>query len=239
LIPERCLNGKGRVLGSEESYWIELKPGDKRKQYNLLNLKLENDGVIRGTIQNTYMGYEAMMKRKNISAFSTVEEYIEDLDNKLDGIEIKNFEFTFKDDIDKPIVQKLGVEIQVFDHASTNNFLFNPFILDKWKENPFKSRERLYPVDFGAPMEITMSMQLEYPSEFEIVNIPAKVGLSLPNAGGRYIFEAADDGHVLKLNNSVSIGKTVFTSLEYHYLKELFNNIVLVQNTELLFKRKP
>ncbi|HEU5147722.1 MAG TPA: hypothetical protein VFT90_13440, partial [Chryseosolibacter sp.] len=81
-------------------------------------------------------------------------------------------------------------------------------------------------------------LNLEYPTQFEIANIPEKIGLALPDGGGRFLFEAKNLENKFTLTNFLSIRKTVFSSTEYHYLKELFNRILQVQNSELIFKRK-
>ena len=92
-------------------------------------------------------------------------------------------------------------------------------------------------MDFGAPLEEIMIFNLEYPSGYEIDELPSKVGLNLPQGGGRYIFEIQNAANKLTVNNSLLIAKPVFTSHEYHYLKELFNNVIAVQQTELVFKK--
>ena len=238
LLPERCLNGKGRVLGEKQSYWVELKPSDRAKHISTLTLNLDKEGLIRGSIQTTYIGYEAVRQRKKIHTFSNHQEYITDLDNKLENIEISHFEITNAENFEKPLVQKLEIEIQAFDSFNADNFLFSPFILGKWDENPFKSNERLYPVDFGTPLEFITILSLEYPENLEIVNLPEKTGLALPNAGGRYIYDAQNTGNRLTLNNALTISKTIFTSTEYHYLKELFTRIIQIENGDLIFKKK-
>ena len=72
LLPERCLNGKGRVIGDKESYWFELKPTDKEKTTTMLTLVLDDDGVIKGSIQYLYAGYKAVSERKKIYGFSSL-----------------------------------------------------------------------------------------------------------------------------------------------------------------------
>jgi hypothetical protein len=238
VIPERCLNGKGRVLGEDQSYWIDLRPADRAKQLSMLTLKLEKDGTITGTLQTTYLGYEAISRRKKIYSFDTQQEYITDLDNSLKRIEIKKFEIKDADNIEKPLVQKLEIEVPLNADPEAGNFLFNPFLLGKWEENPFKSSERLYPVDFGTPQEFVTILTLEYPINLEILNIPENAGLSLPNTGGRYVYKVENTGNKFTLHHSLTIGKTVFTSREYHYLKELFNRIIQIQNEDLIFKKK-
>jgi hypothetical protein len=238
LLPDRCLNGKGRVLGEKQSYWIDLKPADRAKHISMLNLKLNEDGKISGTIQTTYIGYEAVRQRKKIDDFSDQKEYIRNLDEKLGEIEIKAFELKNDDEQEKPFIQKLEIEMKAFDEFNKDNFLFDPFVLGKWEENPFKSSERLYPIDFGMPIEFITVLTLEYPSNYELAAIPEKAGLTLPNAGGRYIYDVLNVGNKLSLNTSLSINKTTFSSTEYHYLKELFTQIIQMENADLIFRRK-
>lgn len=238
LLPERCLNGKGRAIADKESNWVDLKPGNVGRTISLLTLVVDGEGVMRGTLETTFTGYDAVSKREEILGYPSQEEYIKELRSSLGSMEVAAFELKNLDDIEKPLTRKLDIALRAFE-PEVSNFLFNPFFLDKWSENPFKSKERLYPVDFGTPVERSTILNLEYPSDFEITNLPENVGLSLPNAAGRFLFQARRNGdNKLSINNSLSIRKTVFSSAEYHYLKELFNRILQIQNGELVFKKK-
>jgi hypothetical protein len=237
LMPERCLNGKGRVIGDKESYWFDIKPTDKEKTTTVLTLQLSDDGIIKGSIQYLYAGYKAVSQRKKIYKFSSVEEFIGDFKNKNQDLNISDFKIENLDDISKPLIFKLDVEFGDGIYGG-DHFLFNPFITDQWQRNPFKSAERLYPVDFGAPLEEIMILTLDYPAGYEVDGLPNKVGLSLPQGGGRFIFDIQNSMNKLSVNNSLLIAKPVFTSQEYHYLKEIFNNVLAVQQTELVFKKK-
>ncbi len=238
MLPERCLNGKGRVVGDGKSYWIDLQPTEIRKTTSVLSLVLDSIGVIRGSLTSTFFGYDAVNKRREIRSFQSYDDYISDLKTVLAGIEIKDYELRNVDDWEKPLTRTLNIEVHVFDDPGVANFLFNPFLLDKFSENPFRSQERLYPVDFGVPLERITVFNLQYPAEFEIVNVPESIGLALPNSGGRFLFQASNLDHKFAMSNSLSIRKTVYTSEEYYYLKELFNHILQVQNGDLVFKRR-
>jgi hypothetical protein len=238
LLPKRCLNGKGRALGEKESYWVELKPADRSKRLSIINLKLDADGMLRGTIQTTYMGYRAVDQRKKLNSFSSIEDYTKDLKNNLHGIEIKKIDIENRDNFDMPLVQKLDVEVDAFDNLDAATLFFNPFLLGKWEQNPFKSSDRLYPVDFGAPFEDIMLLNVDFPEAYEIVDPPERTALSLPNAGGRYLFEVQNSGNRLSANSSLSINKSIFTSAEYKYVKELFSRIIQVENGDIIFKKK-
>lgn len=237
LLPERCLNGKGRVVGEGKSYWIDLLPKDVRKTVSVLTLALDREGLMTGTLVTSFMGYEAVSQREDILSFPSTDEYIRDLKNSLGGMEITSYELKYVDDINKPLTRRLDIVLRAFE-PEVSNFLFSPFFLDKWSENPFKSNERLYPVDFATPLERTTVFNLEYPEQYEIANIPERVGLSLPNSTAKFLFEVKSIDNKISMNNSLSIKKALFTSTEYHYLKELFNRILQVQSGELVFKKR-
>jgi hypothetical protein len=238
MLPERCLNGKGRVLGEEESYWHELNPSEKSRKITLINLKLEPDGVFKGTLQSTYNGYAALDKRKEIHAAGSDKEFVHELGKKMNNLDIRNFKIENTEELARPLVVKLDIEMTQTENMNASGFLFNPFIIGRWEQNPFRAAERLYPVDFGVPLEETLILNFEFPDNFAPVDLPQKVGLALPNAGGRYLFDLQQQGSRLSINNSLQISRTLFTSEEYHFLKELFNRVIAVQQTDLIFKKK-
>lgn len=236
LIPERCLNGKGRVIGDTESYWYDLTAPERERQISVQNLKMSEDGTIKGKIQNKYFGYDAMKQRKLLHASGNEKEYIAKLSRGWNAITITDFKMEHSDDFGKPLIITFDVEIS--DFAGASSFLFNPFLIERWEKNPFKSSERSYPVDFGVPIEEIVVMNLQYPESLQIEDLPEKVGLALPNSGGRYLFNIQNSGTTLSMNSSFTINRTLFTSEEYHYLKELFARVVASQRTDLVFKRK-
>jgi hypothetical protein len=237
LIPERCLNGKGRVLGDKESYWYDLKPAERERTIAIVNVALSNTGM-KGSIQYSYTGYAGVNERRTIAQFSDLNEYVNAIKNRLEGLTVTDFKLENFDNDEKPLVVNLVIDVDMGDLSNGNAVVFSPFIIEQWKRNPFRSTERLYPVDFGAPLEEILILNLVYPSEYELDEIPPKVALAMPNNGGRYTFEIQNASNKLSMNNSLLIGKPVFSSHEYHYLKELFNNVIATQQTQLVFKKK-
>jgi hypothetical protein len=235
LLPERCLNGKGRVLTEEGSSWVELRPANKRKSITNIILKLDSTGSLKGTTKTTYIGYEAVNMRKEIFEFNDEAEYIKDLKNNEKEFEIENVTIENYSDLESPLIKKM--EINIPAAASGNNsFLFNPFLENRWTKNPFKANERLYPVDFGPPLEEIVSITIQYPQGYEIANLPEKTIVTLPNSSGRFALEYSNVDRVFKLSSSLMIVKSVFFSPEYPQLKEMFNVVTQIQNSDLLFK---
>lgn len=237
-IPERCLNGKGRVFSEKTSYWYDLKSPVRARERSLVNLKIGTDGIVKGSIERVYTGYDAVDTRKEIFAAGSDDNYFKKLKTDHKGIDLTGCKVDNPDDLNKPVTVRLEFEWSCYDDVQAQNFLFNPFVFNRITQNPFRSNERLYPVDFGTPQERTLMMTLEYPQEFQPAELPAKVGISLPNASARYGFEIKNEGNKITMQSYLTIAKPVFTSDEYHYLKELYAQIVANQQAELLFKKK-
>jgi hypothetical protein len=238
MLPERCLNGKGRVFSDKKpSYWFDLKPTEKYKTVTILDLTLESSGVFKGTIQHKYYGYRAIEKRKRISSFSNQEEYVAEL-RKNSTMTIEQYEVSGMDDLANPLTEKLEIEMEGFGTLSNDNFLLNPFFASKIGRNPFQSTERLFPVDYGAPLETTVILNLSYPALIELESIPEKTSFAIPNSGGRFLYDITSSGNKLTVNYSFAINKTVFSSTEYQYLKEFYNRVIETQREDLLFKKK-
>jgi hypothetical protein len=236
LLPDRCLNGRARVMRKTGSLWIDVKPTDRRKETVQLNLKLEKDGIIRGTISIASAGYEGMSLRKKIYGYTNQQDYVNELDTELGAIEIKKFELKNFEELEKPLVRQMDIEMDAFS-GHEQNLLFNPFLFKQWDENPFKANERLFPVDFATPHQYVMIVNMEYDPSFEIVNAIDKVGLALPNGGGNYLFEMQNTNNKLTISTSLLIAKSIFPSTEYFHLKELFSSMIQIQNNELIIKR--
>src|SRR5690606_11451601 len=131
LVPIRCLNGKGRVLGESESYWYDLNPPEKEKTLSFINLRL-NEGVLKGTAHYTYIGYEAANQRRKLNASSDEKEYVDVLEKSFNLVKVIGHEITNADDENKPLVVKLNIEVEISDTFGEGDFLFNPFIVEQW-----------------------------------------------------------------------------------------------------------
>ncbi|MDF3078327.1 MAG: hypothetical protein K0S09_2216 [Sphingobacteriaceae bacterium] len=239
LLPIRCINDQGRVISSEKpSYWIDMVAQQRESSSYNLDLTLGEDGKISGTIICYSNGYEAYNKRKAIKKFNSTEEYVESLDERMPKIKILNSSFGSLDSLDQTLSEKYEVQIDAYDDLNTDRFSFNPFFIDPVKENPFKLKERSYPVDWGAPSDTRMTLILRYPAKFEIQSKPDAVGLALPLEGGKYSVNSSSEENKLSFSQLVSLNKSIYQPNEYPYIKELFNKIVETQKSEIVFKKK-
>lgn len=238
MIPERCFNGKGRVFGEKGSYWFEIKPSEKARLVTMCNLKIDRYGKIGGDMQRTYFGYSAANKRKEVQRYRDKTEYENALSDEFNTLNPSSIKIENIDDLSQPLKESFVVEINEFASELAANFLFNPFLAGKLEKNPFKSETRLYPVDFGVPIDEMFILNIDLPENITLSSLPEQVAQSLPANGGRYICDFNINGSKLTLTSAFAVNRTVYSAKEYPYIRELFNKMIQAQNIDLIFTKK-
>jgi len=179
-----------------------------------------------------------MKKRKAIKKFNSFDEYVEDLNSKLQKTKIIKSEVINLDSLDKPIGEKYEVEVNLYDNVTGGKLTFNPFFLDRIDENPFKLAERSYPVDWGMPSEDRFILTMHLPAQYTIQAPPAAMAVNLPNNGGKFLTSYEPGDNSFTFSNAIEFTKSVYSSAEYPYLKELYNKIIQSEKAEMVFVKK-
>lgn len=236
LVPERCLNGNGRVMAAKESYWQQITPASKQRTVATYTLNMNSSGVITGNVQFVYSGYDSFYKRHQIQSQGKAKLF-DGIFKESPGVVVKNHSLDIPDDLKKSVVLKLEIEIEPGNDAGEGSFLFTPVIKPLWSTNPFRSSERLYPVDFGVPIEQITIVNLQYPSDFEVDEVPTVSKMGLPGGGGQFLFDARADANRLTVNHSLLISRTLYNASDYTHLKSMFNQVLASQQATIVFKR--
>ena len=237
VLPMRCLNDQGRIISKEESDWVNLNTKQKQKTVVSMDLKWLPDGKLKGTLTSQFVGYDALDERKKINGKSP-EENLKTLNKELHDAEVTNFRVENQEDISKPLIEKMEIEMSGFDETGASTFYFNPFLIGRYEQNPFQSTERLYPVDFGAPVESSYFVSIEIPEGNLLEEAPKSTAFGLPNNGGKCLVNAGVTGNKITLTCIITLTKPIYTSEEYHYLKEFFARVVQIQQSQFVFKKK-
>nr|WP_294899919.1 DUF3857 domain-containing protein [uncultured Pedobacter sp.] len=237
-LPFRCLNKEGRAIGKDSCYWVNLIPKKKYKQTNFITLKLDSSGNFIGKISIKSIDYQALYQRKKIKEFATTDEYIENMDEKNPQLKIKKYTITNLDSLELPLIEEYEVVVKAFDEMN-NTLAISPFVLNKLTVNPFKLNERTYPIDFGAQKDFSTIFQLEIPETYQVKLLPTAVGLKLPENNGKYVFNTDIlNKNTIMVSESLMINKTEIDGTQYPYLKELYNNIVQSNKSNIMISKK-
>ncbi|MCD8739963.1 DUF3857 domain-containing protein [Mucilaginibacter roseus] len=236
-LPMRCMNDQGRVFSLDKpSYWADITKQTESGTY-VLDFKLQENGKLKGTISSILTGYDAYRKRIEISKFNTVDEYVENYDERMPRMKILKSDVKNVDSLDRGVIEYYEVEIDLYDNLDSKKLTFNPFLLHRIAENPFKLEERTYPVDLGVASTDRVSLNIELPANYKIEYSPKNVGLTLPDNGGRFVTNFETIGNKFSFSHITQFNKPVYASSEYPYLKELYNQIIQAQKVDLVFTK--
>jgi len=238
LLPLKCINDQGRVISMDKpSFWIDLVASQKKTRTYALDLTLQDDGKIKGTMINYSSGYEAYDKRRAIKKFNSTEEYVDDLDNKFKKIKILKSEIKNLDSLDLPLTERYEIEIDAFSNMNADKLTFNPFFLDRVAVNPFKLQNRSYPVDRGAQFDDKFTLLLHLPAQFKVESMPQNVALAMPQQGGRFLVSYTPSQDGFSFSHLTQFNRSIYAPGEYPALKELFNKMIQAQNGEIILKK--
>lgn len=109
---------------------------------------------------------------------------------------------------------------------------------EAYKENPFKSAERKYPVEMPYTLDEIYIFNMEIPTGYVVEEIPksARVALNEKEGMFEYLIEKNDDG--IHMRSRIKLNKAVFSSEDYNTLRDFFAFIVKKQNEQIVFKKK-
>lgn len=237
MLPLRCLNGKGRALGKDGSYFVPLTVDAVSKTLDFYDLELFPNGSIKGNGVLKYEGYASVDQRKIIGGFDTQQDYKNNfannlLEGKIDSHELEGFDL-----VEGPLLEKLSLTAGELSEDQ-KLLLFNPFLHKKLENNPFRMDKRQYPVDFGILVNEAVAVKLKLPENATLENPPKTVAVALPNNGGKLLYEVKQIGQEIQINYQLAIFKAVIPATEYAALKELMTLAVDIQRTDLVIKRQ-
>jgi hypothetical protein len=235
-VPIRALNGEARTINyKEESTWNNLKPLYRTTQNVSAKLKLNNEGVFKGELKVRKDGYYASKQRERIS-FKSDDDYLDDLESKLQDIEIEDYKVENLDSIQKPLQETFKISLET-DDTLAHNIRINPFLFDRITKNPFKLNERNYPVDYAYARRNTFFLNLEIPNNYKIVKLPGNKAISLPNKGGKFILNTSKKGNLITVYVKLEILKKVFSAEEYYYLKEFYKQVIISESGYIMLEK--
>lgn len=237
LTPFNSLNGEVRVMDFKKgSYWQQNSPTIATTEKINLNIKITDDGAINGKLRVAKTGYNAYFLRNKLKNKSE-DTYLETYENDNQMI-VNNYKIKGATNKEAATIQTFDFNLEQSDDNNTTKLYLNPFFHEAIKINPFKLEERLYPVDFGYKLNYSYRANITVPEKYTIQQLPKSKGFSLPNNGGKFLFNIKKVGSKISIYFMFQLNKTQYSSEEYFSLKEFFNQIIKAQTTLITLEKK-
>lgn len=237
MLPERALNESGLIILKDNFGWADLLPKKKNKWVNLAQLKLTEDGTLKGEFNFTKFEYSALNHRINYKSYNSQEEYLDNLEKKYPGLSIEKYSCADFDSIEKPLTETMEV---IFKNQTTklnDQIFFNPINFDRLKENPFKIEERLYPVDFSYPIDRKDVIMIEIPDGYTITQLPKNIKMQTPDNTASFQMLSTVQNNKIQVVFKFNINKPIFYTSEYRDLKNFYDELVKKQSEMIALKK--
>ena len=229
-------NGHARVI-NEMATPVEFIADSllERKATSVIIINDEK-GNMTGSIQQVPGYYESYSLRNRIKEKGK-DQLFSDI-KKAFNADIDVIEPTI-DSLDK-YDQPLGIRYQFNLKSDKEDIIyFNPMFGEGWKENPFKSAERIYPVEMPYAIDESYFLQLDIPAGYVIDELPKQIIVKLNEEDdGRFEYRVSESGGTISLRSRLRIKRAFFMPDEYDMLREFFNLVVKKQSEQIVFKKK-
>lgn len=116
--------------------------------------------------------------------------------------------------------------------------LINPFLALREENNPFMSRERIYPVDFYSRLEKTVTTSLQIPDGYTIESIPESKIIELPKRSAVFTNNISVLNGQIFITSRLKFNKIIFNVDEYEQLKEFLDRVISTKSQLIVLKQK-
>ena len=235
-LPLRCYNGPARAINSlVEPLRFNSDDVSETKSTTVFVINDEKGNTV-GSMQQTPGYYESFNLRNKIKEKGK-EELQKDIKKAFGSdITMSNFVIDSLDNYENDLAIKYD-----FDMVGEKEDIIymNPMFGEGYKENPFKSAERFYPVEMPYTMDETFNLQMEVPKGYVVDELPKSMMVKLNDQDeGLFEYRISQSGDNISFRSRIRLIRANFLPDEYEMLREFFNLVVKKQSEQIVFKKK-
>ncbi|HRN91532.1 MAG TPA: DUF3857 domain-containing protein [Ferruginibacter sp.] len=213
---------------------------------NLSSDSIQENSVVSVSINNTDSGTELEGSVTIDPGYYESIDIRDELDNKTDSAYFAEVEKKFEPmatigfkSIDglKEFESPLNIYYEFKTQLNEDVLYFNPMLMEKLKENPFKSQKREYPVEMPYVMNRRYTLNMEIPKGYSVDEMPKSEKLLLNDKDGYFEYVINNNGRNIILNARIMLAKSTFLNADYEPLREFFGVIVKKHAEMIVFKK--
>src|SRR6185436_12992522 len=223
-LESECYNGYAKVI-DETATGIELL-SDSLLERKITSVNISNDeqGNLTGYAQKSPGYYESYKIRKKISEKGK-EEFFKELQTELgSAISISNPAIESLSLYDEPVSLTFDIKME---SEKADILYINPMMGEGYKDNIFKSANRLYAVEMPYAIDEAYILKMEVPKGYALEELPKSIKMNYDDEGKSFFeYIISEKNGVIMLRSRVKITRTFFAPDEYEILREFFAQIV-------------
>ncbi len=233
-LPVRCYNGSARIIEATNPALINLS-ADSLKESRITAVFIVNDEKgLAGSYASTF-GHAGSID---------LRDELHTDENKKDFYNKEKKEFPFEVEMTDAVVDSLKLMDNpvafkyTFKFKPEDDMLYlNPLLTETTKENPFKSAERIYPVEMPYCVDEVYLLNMEIPKGYKVEEVPKSSRVMLNETDGMFEYIIAASGDHIQLRCRLNIKKANFTPDDYQTLRDFYAFVVKKEAEQIVFKK--
>ncbi|MFT5640877.1 MAG: hypothetical protein ACI9A7_000975 [Cyclobacteriaceae bacterium] len=235
-LPERAINGSGRLISEDTTYFVPLIPKNKDKILSMANISIESDNY-QFKVQNKYSAYAYLDWLEDYQKAENKANYQSNLEESFGGLDIQDYDFSV-DSVHFVCSESIAGSMNNMIDDFGDELIFQPLFFLDLQENPFKNPERKYPVDFVTLKSRQTIATITISDDFEIVSIPKSSRFTLPNNAADFKFYCNLNGENVQIQALMDVKKPIFTEVEYQDLRAYYALVTQKITNAIVLKKK-
>ena len=235
-IPLECYNGYGHIVDPLMPVPIFFT-ADSVVEASLTRVIIITDdkGKLSGSLINSPGRSETYDIREttNGSSLKAYEKKVKDLNGS--DFTLENFGIDSLSKYDFPIT--IHYDFDLKNSGSPDIIYFDPMLSERNKTNPFKSAERLYPVEIPYCIESTYLLNMDIPTGYQVDEIPKSARVAYNENEGMFEYLIQHDAEKIQMRVRLSLKKAFFPTDEYGTLRDFFAAVVKKESEQIVFKK--
>ncbi len=239
IFPYPYLVPKARQIVKDQSIrpWIDLTSLTKNQTSYNVHAKLDEDGLLSGTMKIEATGEESMYLKEFYNSYDEKEKFYAALE-KNNSYTIVDLTVQNMDEYTPDCSMTVGIESQM--QTTEDRIYLKPVIETLHSEARYKSETRSVPVDFPYRETTVYNLVVEIPEGYEIEQMPSNssAGSTKVDSKADIIYKKSEDGRKIEVSYIYVLNDMYADPRDYQDFRRYWMQLAKLENETIVLKKK-
>lgn len=231
-----CYNGHARIINSSATAINFSADSLMERKVTSIMLNSNDKGEMIGSLQQMPGYFESHEIREKVKEKGKDEFFKEVRKAYTQDVELIDPHIDSLNNLEQSVV--IGYNFKL-NEAKEDLVYINPMFGEGYKENPFKSAQRFYPVEMPYASDETYVFNMFVPQGYVVDELPKSVIVKLNESGdGQFEYIFSESNGTISMRSRIQLKRAYYQPAEYDLLREFFNLVVKKQSEQIVLKKK-
>ena len=239
IFPYPYLVPKARQIVKDQSIrpWIDLTSLTKNQTSYNVQAKLDEDGLLSGTMKIEATGEESMYLKEFYNSYDEKEKFYAALE-KNNSYTIVDLTVQNMDEYTPDCSMTVGIESQM--QTTEDRIYLKPVIETLHSEGRYKSETRSVPVDFPYRETTVYNLVVEIPEGYEIEQMPSNssAGSTKVDSKADIVYKKSEDGRKIEVSYIYVLNDMYADPRDYQDFRRYWMQLAKLENETIVLKKK-